>query len=198
MDEPLRRLAVWHCDQRQPSRARSLVHELWTLRKQLHGESHRQTVDSLSWLASVLVSSGKVERAESLLVDFAKRFWRDERLPLEQRAAVMNQLVELYYHRSRLDDALMTCRRVLKLLEPVPAGAAAGPDAVRVQLNRARNNLGALHVSRGEYREAQRVFVRNLRDSRQRLAPAIPRMWHSSRISRRCCGCGAGSHNRSG
>ena len=174
LDEPLRRLAALHCDQRQPSRARPLVHELWTLRKQLHGESHRQTVDCLSWLASVLVSSGKVDRAESLLVDFAKRFWRDEQLPLEQRAAVMNQLVELHYQRSRLDDAVKICGRVLKLLEPIPAGAAAASDAVRVQLNRARNNLGALHVSRGEYREAQRAFVRNLRDSRQRLAPGDP------------------------
>ena len=171
--EPLRRLASFYCNQRQPNRARPLVQELWKLQQQAIGEVDRLTVNSLSWLVSILVSSGKIERAETLLVDFVERFWRDSRLAAEHRAAVMNQLVELYYQRSRLDDALAMCRRVQKMLTD-PAEQGANPDAARTQLNRARNNLGALHVSRGEYREAQLCFVRNLRDARQRLTPGDP------------------------
>lgn len=166
----LRKLATCYCDQRQPNRARPLVQELWKLQKQARGEADQLTVASFSWLVSILVSSGKIEQAETLLADFVTRLWNDARLPAESRATVMNQLVELYYQRSRIDDAIELCRRVLTLLEcPVGQIVAASPS--RTQLNRARNNLGALHVSRGEYRAAQRCFVLNLREARQHLNP---------------------------
>lgn len=172
--EALRKLAGYYCEQRQPNRARPLIQELWTLQKQINGEVDRLSVNSLAWLASVLISSGKIDRAEVLLFDFVKKYWRDIRLAPENRAAVMNQLVELYYQRSRLDDAVLMCRQVLELLERQEVGTIVDADLARSQLNRARNNLGALHVSRGEYRQAQRYFVRNLREARQRLAPGNP------------------------
>jgi tetratricopeptide (TPR) repeat protein len=164
--DPLRRLAAWYCEQRQPHRARPLVHELWTLHRLKSGETDPLTVNTASWLASILVSGGKPDRAEALLEQLVIRLRQDQALELGQRAAIWNQLVEIYYQRSKLTESLETCREVLALLGK--RSTRRDPGCVS-QWNRARNNLGALHVARGEYPEAQRVFVRNLRDARRRL-----------------------------
>ena len=66
----LQQLAQWYSERRQPGRARGLVQELWTLQKQLYGETHELTVLSLSWLASLFVALGKLDRADQLLSDF--------------------------------------------------------------------------------------------------------------------------------
>ena len=174
LNEPLRKLAAFYCECRQPNRAGPLVRELWELHQTVSGDADRLTVNSLSWLASILVSVGKLDRAQTLLADFVKRFQNDARLVPEDRAALMNQLVELYYQRSRLNDAITVCRSVLRLLKGCRVENAVGGNAAVPQLNRARNNLGALYVSTGDFRRAQRCFVRNLRDARRRLALGDP------------------------
>lgn len=172
--EPLRRLAAFYCDQRQPHRAGPLVRELWELHRKVSGEADRLTVNTMSWLASVMISSGKVDRAEKLLADFVTRFRKDSRLAPEERAAVMNQLVELYYQQSRFADAIRLCRRCLKLLKRSEVNETGRVEARTAQLKRARNNLGALYVSRGDYQQAERCFVRNLREARRNMAPGDP------------------------
>jgi tetratricopeptide (TPR) repeat protein len=171
--DALRRLAGWYCDQRQPGRARPLVTELWQLQRRLYGDTDRATATSVSWLASIYVSTGKVDRAEALLNEFAVRFQHNNKLPVEHRAAILNQLVELYYQRSRVDDAMRICQIVLDLLKP-STGASDSSDAIVSQLNRARNNLGALHVSRGEYPQAERCFRRNLKQAKKSLPTGDP------------------------
>ena len=172
--EPLRRLAAFYCDQRQPHRAGPLVRELWDLHRNASGEADRLAVNSMSWLASIMISSGKVDRAEKLLADFVSRFRKDSRLVPEERAAVMNQLVELYYQQSRFADAIQLCRRCLKLLKRSDTQETSRAEARAAQLKRARNNLGALYVSRGDYQKAERCFVRNLREARKNTAPGDP------------------------
>lgn len=172
--EPLRQLAAFYCQQRQPHRAGPLVRELWDLHRRVNGEGDRLTANTLSWLASIMISTGKVDRAESLLADFVSRFQNDGRLAHEDRAALMNQLVELYYQRSRFDAALVVCRNCLRLLKEINASDTVRMEAAAIQRKRARNNLGALYVSRGDFRKAQRCFVRNLREARRKLAPGDP------------------------
>ena len=40
----------------------------------------------------------------------------DQKLELDQRAAIWNQLVEVYYQRTKLPEALQLCREVLAML----------------------------------------------------------------------------------
>ena len=82
----LQHLAQWYSERRQPGRARVLIQELWTLQQQTHGETHELTIQSLSWLASLCVSLGKLDRADQLLSDFAARL-SSRRPPRLQRGA---------------------------------------------------------------------------------------------------------------
>lgn len=165
--EPLRRLARWHCDHRQPDRALPLIREMWTLHKQAFGSTDQRAINDLSWLASLLASSGKPDRAEALLVELVAQLRRDPSTPRHQRAAVWNQLVEVYYHQSKLTEAFQLGREVVALLSDLgQPRQVCDTSACQFQLNRARNNLGALHVSRGEYLDAQRAFAKNLKFAR--------------------------------
>ncbi|MBC8116812.1 MAG: tetratricopeptide repeat protein, partial [Candidatus Saccharimonas sp.] len=177
----LQRLARWYSERRQPGRARVLVQELWTLQSQTQGELHESTIDSLSWLASLFASLGKLDRADQLLSDLAARCDNIASGSVNAVAAALNQFAELHYHRGQFDSALATCRRVLTLLGEGDAARASSPDPSAAptrtshpQLVRARNNLAALHVARGEYDQARRAFIRNLREARRRLAPGDP------------------------
>ena len=194
-------LARWYCAHRQPGRARPYVHELWMLSQKQLGATHELTVQHLSWLASILVSLGKVERAEQLLIGLAAQCHDVPAAAVGEVASALNQLVELHHRRGRMDVALTTCQRVIALLAHVeqrgpaatrdvlatvstptrsvsevsPETSAASRIAAELsQLVRARNNLAALHVARGEFDLARRAFLRNLRLARKRLSPGDP------------------------
>ena len=115
----IQRLARWYCAHRQPGRARPYVHELWTLSQKQLGATHELTVQHLSWLASILVSLGKVERAEQLLIGLAAQCHDVPATAVGEVASALNQLVELHHGRSRMDVALTTCQRVIALLAHV-------------------------------------------------------------------------------
>ena len=188
----IQRLARWYCAHRQPGRARPYVRELWSLSQKRLGAIHELTVQHLSWLASILVSLGKTERAEQLLIGLAAQCRDVPPTAVGDVAAALNQLVELHHRRGRLDVALTTCQRVIALLSQVDEQSQAAAHAILAsetsstevaasrtalevsQLVRARNNLAALHVARGEYDQARRAFIRNLRLARRRLSPGDP------------------------
>lgn len=168
--EPLQQLAVHYCNQRRLKRACPLVLELVELQRKGLGDCHPVTITNLKWLASVLISAGDLDRAQSLLEEFIGRITDKTNLPIEQRATLLNQLVELLYQRSRLGDASRRCQQALQLL----AQADTSGEAACRQLHRARNNMGALQVAQGEYRAAQRYFIQNLRDAERTLPIGHP------------------------
>ena len=172
--EPLRRLAAHYCEQRQPNRARTLIHEIWSLQRRNCGEAHGATVQTLSWLAATLCAAGKSDRAEAVLKGFVAEFAGNPDVPPQHLAQIWNQLVELLYQQSRMTEAIDGCQQVLLLIRNASARKIGDANAVRTQRNRARNNLGALSVARGDYRQAQNCFVRNLRDARRRLPAGDP------------------------
>src|SRR5262249_46474489 len=116
LTESLRRLATWYSKNRQPQRARPLVQEICEFFKQTHGETAPLTVDAVGWLVSILVSLGKLERAEEMLTELVRRLRSDGTLALDRRAATWNQLVEVCYQRSKPQEALCLCREILVIL----------------------------------------------------------------------------------
>ncbi len=115
--------------------------------------SRRTEEDDVS-LARNLIASGRVHEAHDCIR--AALAARSGRRAPGRAEPLLTALAEAEYARGNLDEASSLCRDIV-----------ASADAPAQERARARNTIGKIHLARGAYAEAERIFAGNLREARR-------------------------------
>jgi tetratricopeptide (TPR) repeat protein/tRNA A-37 threonylcarbamoyl transferase component Bud32 len=137
------------------------------LRRRALGDSHGDTLDSMSLLGSIYLSDGKLAEADSLLAPVMERLKTTQGLADPRTLAAIVKVGELYQAQSKHAEAE-------RLLELAHQGYEQARGASRSEALDSAYALALVYESQGKHDQSERLLKRTIEELRVEFGPDHP------------------------